>query len=400
VQMAKFNAYSFCRAHAASYAVLAYAGAYLKAHYPLEFWVAALNNNQSMYPTRAYVEQAKRQGVRFLLPDVNRSEAEFTIEDDAVRVGLGRVGGLGPAHVEAILDARSDRPFDGLSDCLARARLGRNEARSLILCGAFDWTGRPTPAVARMGEGRSRPTLMMEMNLFFALGSWRHSDDVLLLSAGPNIPNVPIDYSDGRKYFDERHILGLSVREHIVARCRAAICGAGILPARGMGVPPVRGMGVPPMSRTGVSPVASSVSSVSSSSFSSSSRPTTETAHGRDARATHGQDARATHSPYGCATNIDSLQLPSMVGRRVRLAGVVEAQRTTTTRNGQNMMFLTMEDEHGMFEATLLGDAYGAFGSLTNYGPYIVTGGVQDQYGAITVAVESMELVAIREERF
>ena len=42
VQMAKYNAYSFCRAHAASYAVLAYAGAYLKAHWPLEFWCSAL----------------------------------------------------------------------------------------------------------------------------------------------------------------------------------------------------------------------------------------------------------------------------------------------------------------------------------------------------------------------
>jgi DNA-directed DNA polymerase III PolC len=132
VQMAKFNSYSFCRAHAASYAMLAYASAYLKTHYPLEFWVACLNNNQSMYHPRVYVEQAKRKGVRFLLPDVNRSGVEFAIDTDgagarAVRIALNRIRGLGPASVEAILAARRDRPFDGLTDCLARTRLGREE---------------------------------------------------------------------------------------------------------------------------------------------------------------------------------------------------------------------------------------------------------------------------------
>jgi DNA polymerase III alpha subunit len=184
VQMAKFNAYSFCRAHAASYAVLAYAGAYLKAHWPAEFWCSALNNNQSMYPVRCYVEQAKRQGVVFLPPDVNRSHEEFVLEEDEgggettegrrgkgegrnseernceernskeedslsfsshpspfaprpssfsplpspfsllpssrIRVGLNRIAGLGPAHIEGLLRARQHGPFAGLSDCLAR----------------------------------------------------------------------------------------------------------------------------------------------------------------------------------------------------------------------------------------------------------------------------------------
>ena len=63
VQMSKFNSYSFCRAHAASYARLAYASVYLRTHYPAAYWCGAMNNNQSMYPIRTYVDQARRDGV-------------------------------------------------------------------------------------------------------------------------------------------------------------------------------------------------------------------------------------------------------------------------------------------------------------------------------------------------
>ncbi|MFB3894193.1 MAG: DNA polymerase III subunit alpha [Phycisphaerae bacterium] len=324
VQMAKYNAYSFCRAHAASYAALAYAAAWLKAHWPLEYWVSAMNNNQSMYPLRVYVEQARRQGIRFLLPDVNRSESEFAIEEEtptsgtaqsvsAIRSGLGHVGGLGPANVQSILAARAQRPFEGLSDCLARANLGRNEARSLVLCGAFDWTGR------------TRPTLMMEMNLFFALGAWRHTDDVRLLAAGPTIPNVPGDYDEDRKHRDERQILGFSVREHFMARCRPK-----------MGT-------VPPFGTVPIFDL------------------------------------------------IDSRQIPSRVGQTVRIAGVIEAGRTTATQAGREMMFLTMDDEWGLFEVTLFPDVRRAAGPLNQYGPYVVTGRVEDQYGSISVSAEEVQ---------
>jgi DNA polymerase III alpha subunit len=214
VQMAKFNAYSFCRAHAASYATLAYAGAYLKRHWPREFFVAALNNNQSMYPPRVYVEAAKRAGVAFLRPDVNRSDKEFTLEDSSVRVGLDRVAGLGPTTVQTILDARSRRPFEGLSDFLARTRLGREEARALVLCGAFDWTDR------------KRPTLMMELNLFGPMSRAASRDETQLLAAGPVIPDPPGDYTALRKYLDERRILGFSTGEHLMALCRPHLNGS------------------------------------------------------------------------------------------------------------------------------------------------------------------------------
>jgi len=307
VQMAKFNAYSFCRAHAASYATLAWAVAYLKAHHPAEFWVAAMNNNQSMYPTRVYVEQAKLGGIRFRRPDVNRSEEEFTLEGGAIRVGLNRVDGLGPAGVEAIVDSRNGRAYAGVSDLLARTGLGREETRSLILCGAFDFTDRP------------RPALMMEMNLFVTIRPHRPAGDHGLFTAAPTIPAPPGDYDEARKYLDEWRILGFSVREHVLSRFRDALSGR---------------------------------------------------------------------------VDMDSRRIARSVGRRVRIAGLVEARRTTKTGRGEAMMFATLADEFGLFEVTVFPDALRSLrGGMNGYGPYIVTGTLDEQYGTVGLTAERVERV-------
>ena len=314
VQMAKFNAYSFCRAHAASYAMLAYTVAWLKTHHPLEFYVAALNNNQSMYHPRVYVEQAKRAGIRFRLPDVNRSETEFAPQAGAVRAGLAWVGGLGPVSVETVLDARkAGGPFDSLSDFLRRTRLGREEARSLILCGAFDFTGR------------ARPALMMELDLVLSAHRRVPGGPGALLSAEPTVPECAGDYSHRRKYTDERKILGFSVREHIVALFRPRLEGL---------------------------------------------------------------------------TDADSRHLPHRVGRRIRIAGVLEAHRTTQTQRGQTMRFLTLDDEYGLFEATVFPSvSRGLRISLAQYGPYIIEGKVENQYDTLTLTADRLTLPAAREHK-
>ena len=364
VQMAKYNAYSFCRAHAASYAVLAYAGAYLKTHYPLEFWVACLNNNQSMYPPRCYIEEAKRQGVEFLLPCVNRSGEEYTLEENSgelvirhsgfgiredttgmsnaecrmpdagsIRVGLGCVGGLGPVSVKKIIDERTaGGAFTGLSNFLSRTRIGREEARSLILCGAFDFTGR------------RRPALMLELELFLSSRMGRMGPGRTLLSVDPTVPVVPGDYEPLRKYMDERRILGLSAREHLMAIYRPLL-------AKDWGL-------------------------VAETKKNQSPRP-----------AVRGSDQ---------IEPIDSRGIESRVDRRVRLSGVLEAYRSNMTQNGERMLFLTMDDEFGLFEVTVFPDAMRRveplLGSDPPYGPYVIEGTVEDQYGAITVCAQRVEL--------
>ncbi len=299
VQMAKFNAYSFCRAHAASYAMLAYTSAYLKAHWPAEYWTACLNNNQSMYHPRVYVEQAKRAGVRFMRPDVNRSQAEYSMARGAIILGLGIVAGLGPGGAGNILATRRrGGDFASLTDMLARTRLGREEARAIVQCGAAD------------ALGATRPRLMMELNLFYSLRPHRASGQAAMLASRPTIPDMLDDYNPTRKYAEERKILGVSVREHIMALYRPMLAAM---------------------------------------------------------------------------VDADSRNLARLVGQRVQIAGVVEAQRICRTNSGQTMAFLTLDDEWGLFEATLFPSVCAAVGPMESYGPYVIDGIVEKKYGSITV---------------
>jgi DNA polymerase III alpha subunit len=154
----RFGAYAFCKAHASGYGVLAYQGAWLKAHHPAAWAVAILNNHTAMYHQRVHLEDAKRHGVRILLPCVNRSEKEYALEmagpaaqlapGPAIRIGLDRVKDLSEATIERILAERGAagrQTFADLSDFLRRVRPLFREAENLILAGAFDFTNRTRP---------------------------------------------------------------------------------------------------------------------------------------------------------------------------------------------------------------------------------------------------------------
>src|SRR5437867_4794217 len=98
-----FSGYSFCKPHSASYALVSFQSCFLKAHYPAEFIAAVISNQGGYYSTFAYVSEARRMGLRVLLPDVNESEKEYAGVTRApqapggrggVRVGLRRVRGF------------------------------------------------------------------------------------------------------------------------------------------------------------------------------------------------------------------------------------------------------------------------------------------------------------------
>lgn len=143
----KFAGFGFCKAHAATYADLAYRIAYLKAHYPAEFLAAMCSAGAGFYHVSAYVEEAKRLGLGVLLPCVNRSRQGYTAENGALRIGLMQVKGLGVKTMEAILVARAERPFASLEDFLRRVASESGEVESLIKCGAMDDFGEIRPAL-------------------------------------------------------------------------------------------------------------------------------------------------------------------------------------------------------------------------------------------------------------
>lgn len=189
-QMAKFQGYAFCMSHAASYAQLAVATAWLRAHHPQAFWAAALNNNQGMYEKRVYLAEAGRGGVRAQLPCVNASGREFTMEGGGLRIGLGSVAGLSSGTIDAIL---AERPFASLREFETLAGASHPETRALIRCGAFDFLGRP------------RPELLLELN------ATRRASKPGSLEI-PRLPDIP----DREKRRWEFEVLGMSPGMHLM----------------------------------------------------------------------------------------------------------------------------------------------------------------------------------------
>lgn len=112
-----FQGYGFNKGHATSYGILAVKMGYLKQHHPAEFFAALLD----VFPERSnYIAAARSEGYSFALPDVNRSGGGFSIDklsNNSIRVGLGKVHGLGPVAVNEIL---SGQPFDDYDDFKAR----------------------------------------------------------------------------------------------------------------------------------------------------------------------------------------------------------------------------------------------------------------------------------------
>lgn len=139
-----FALYGFPESHAASFALLCYASAYLKVHYPAAF-TAALLNNQPMgfYHPATIIKDAQRHGVRFKPVDVNRSDVICTVEDHGgekvVRLGLNYIKGLRRQVAEAIARERLRAPFASIADLLARVPvLERDELVALAEAGALN----------------------------------------------------------------------------------------------------------------------------------------------------------------------------------------------------------------------------------------------------------------------
>jgi error-prone DNA polymerase len=143
-QLEGFAAYGFCKAHAACFAVISYASAWLKTYFPAEFAVSILNNEpMGFYSPRLVLDDARRHGLEILPPHINASSAEFTVEKDggAVRVGLKELLHMTSRLIDVMAEERAIRPFADLTDFLARTRAEEPAARSLIRVGALDGLG-------------------------------------------------------------------------------------------------------------------------------------------------------------------------------------------------------------------------------------------------------------------
>lgn len=219
-----FARYGFNRSHAAAYALVAYQTAWLKTYYPVEFFASLLNAEAKNVERMSFlISEAKRERLAVLAPDVNDSDAGFTVTSDAtIRFGLAAIKNVGHNLVEALADERgSHGPFASLASFFERLPLkdlNKKSMEALIKAGALD----------RFGE-RNAMLGNIEKLLGYHRGQTRfsQSNQISLFSGsthGASLPALALDPAPPASLEDrlrwEKELLGLYLSGHPLERFR------------------------------------------------------------------------------------------------------------------------------------------------------------------------------------
>ena len=141
-QIESFAGYSFSKAHSASYAVESFQSLFLKAHYPLEFMVAVINNFGGFYSSWVYINEARRMGGTIEIPCVNNSNASTRITGTTIYLGFVHVQNLEQTTIDLLVSERNCHgPFHSLADFTERVPVTKEQLILLIRLGAFRFTG-------------------------------------------------------------------------------------------------------------------------------------------------------------------------------------------------------------------------------------------------------------------
>ncbi len=209
-----FALYGFPESHAASFALIAYASAYLKAHHPAAFTCGLLNAYpMGFYHPATLVQDAQRHGVRFLPADVTRSAWSCTIEataqGNAVRIGLRYVAGLRREAAERLVAAR---PFESVAQAAQRGGLRRDELDALAHAGAL----------AAFGLARRDA-------LWQAAAVERDATSLLAHVRPPAVPSPLPEMTAWEETAADYTATGLTVGPHIMTYLRPALAARGVL---------------------------------------------------------------------------------------------------------------------------------------------------------------------------
>lgn len=141
-QIESFGNYAFAKGHSASYAVESYQALYLKAHFPLEYMVATVNNGGGFYRTELYMHEARKHGGIIETPCVNNSEGLTVISGKTIYLGLGFMRDLERETINQILEERwRNGPYKSLKNFIVRVKISLEQLCLLIRVGAFRFTG-------------------------------------------------------------------------------------------------------------------------------------------------------------------------------------------------------------------------------------------------------------------
>lgn len=225
--MEHFAGYGFNKSHSAAYAMVAYQTAYLKAHYPVEFFAALLTSVMD-HPDKVqvHIEECRRMGIEVLPPDVNESLTNFTVVGDKIRFGLAAVKNVGRGAINSIIEAREQKGrFRSLEDFCQGVDLhvvNKRVIESLVKSGAF------------MSTGYNRAQLLAVIEICLASGQKAQEDrakgqlslfDLFSkVEAAQNIsvPAIP-EYKLGEVLAMEKELLGFYVSGHPINQYSAIL---------------------------------------------------------------------------------------------------------------------------------------------------------------------------------
>lgn len=227
--MSSFASYAFNKAHAAAYAVVAYQTAYLKRHYPREFMAALLTSVlDNTGKVIEYTAECQRMGIRVLPPDINASDAGFTVEGKDIRFGLLALKNVGRNLIATVVRERSGTPYCSLYDFCKRlhgTEINRRAVESMIKSGAFDNLEAKrrsmmdgVEGILKSVESEARRNLDGQIDLFGALDGEQES--------GRNVYKLP---DSGEEYpYDillqmEKEVSGLYLSGHPLDHYRPVI---------------------------------------------------------------------------------------------------------------------------------------------------------------------------------
>ena len=285
-----FANYAFNKAHAVSYAIVAYRTAYMKRHWPREYMAALITSVlQDSAKVAEYIAECRESGIRLLPPDVNESEADFTVVGGDLRFGMAAVKNVGRGFVSRLVAERErNGRFSALDEFCRRMYgqdLNRRAIESLIRAGAFDSLGHSRRALLQALEGvldavssAGRKNVAGQMD-FFDLGGEAEP------AAGMTLPDVA-EFPPDELMRMEREMTGLYLSGHPMDAYRERANRLGAV----------------------------SIGQILS-------------------------DFSAEGGPRRFAD-----------GQNVLVAGIVGAHRTRATRNNSMMAYVTLEDDSGSLE--------------------------------------------------
>ena len=287
-----FASYAFNKAHAVSYAIIAYRTAYMKRHWPRQYMAALLTSVlDNSAKVAEYIGACREMGIRLLPPDVNGSDADFTVAGDDLRYGLAAIKGVGRGFIRRLMRERTENgPFTAFEEFCRRMAphdLNRRELDGLIRCGAFDSLGYKRRALLQIAgavldgvQTESRSNIAGQLDLF-----GMSSDEEFMPGGGVTIPNVE-EFSRREMLSMEREMTGLYLSGHPMDEYRALVNRSGAV----------------------------SIGAILS-------------------------DFSAPNGP-----------LRFRDGQRVTVAGIVVSQKIRTTRNNTLMSYIQLEDDTGSME--------------------------------------------------